>query len=71
LKKILVIRFSSLGDVLLASSVLQPLYERSFSIDFLTLKPFNQLFEKDYRIDKVLAFEKKRVKNYKRFKKTS
>ncbi|MDQ7056061.1 MAG: hypothetical protein Q9M89_06180 [Persephonella sp.] len=57
--KVLVIRLSSLGDVILSSVVLTPLYEKGFEIDFLTLKPFHQLFWKDYRINKVIHADKK------------
>ncbi len=53
MKKILVIRFSSLGDVILASSVIKPLYERGFHIDFLTLKPFDQMFRYDIRVNSI------------------
>ena len=61
--RILVIRFSSLGDVILASSILNPLYESGYAVDFLTLKPFASLFEKDYRINKVVAPEKENLKS--------
>ncbi len=62
-KKILVIRLSSLGDVILSSVVLDPLYKNGFEIDFLTFKPFDQLFKYDYRIKNVIAVEKKDLKS--------
>ena len=68
MKKVLVIRFSSLGDVILASSIIQPLYKRGFSIDFLTFNPFDQLFLKDYRLNKIISLEKKQLKSLKDIK---
>jgi ADP-heptose:LPS heptosyltransferase len=68
LKKVLVIRFSSLGDVILASCVLQPLYEKGYKIDFLTFKPFDQLFVHDFRVRKVISLEKKHLKSLKDIK---
>ncbi len=64
-KKILIIRLSSLGDVILSSVVLDPLYENGFEIDFLTFKPFDQLFKYDYRIKNLIAVEKKDLKSIK------
>ncbi len=64
-KKILVIRFSSLGDVILSSVVLEPLYENGFEVDFLTFKPFDQIFKYDYRIKNLIALEKKDLKSIK------
>ncbi len=64
-KKILVIRFSSLGDVILSSVVLEPLYENEFEVDFLTFKPFDQIFKYDYRIKNLIALEKKDLKSIK------
>ena len=61
--KILVIRFSSLGDVLLATSVIKPLHENGITIDFLTFTPFDQLFEKDSRVKNVIKINKKDLKN--------
>nr|WP_207145110.1 glycosyltransferase family 9 protein [Persephonella atlantica] len=57
----MVIRLSSLGDVILSSAVLNPLYTQGFEIDFLTLKPFHQLFESDYRINSVIYADKKEL----------
>ena len=71
MKRVLIIRFSSLGDVILASSVIEPLYERGFSIDFLTFKPFNEIFLEDYRLNAVLSVEKENLKSLKDIKKFS
>ncbi|WP_457621403.1 glycosyltransferase family 9 protein [Persephonella sp.] len=62
MKRILVIRFSSLGDVILSTSILKPMYEAGYDVDFLTFKPFDQIFTNDYRINKVLSPEKKDLK---------
>jgi len=62
LKKVLLIRFSSLGDVILSTSVLRPLYEAGYTVDFLTFKPFDQIFKKDYRVKDVLSPEKRELK---------
>jgi ADP-heptose:LPS heptosyltransferase len=42
---------------------LQPLYEKGFEIDFLTFKPFSDVFSKDYRIKNLIAVEKKQMKS--------
>ena len=63
--KILIIRFSSLGDVILTSAVLDPLYEKGYKVDFLTFKPFDELFKYDYRINKIIAPEKTQLKSIK------
>ncbi|WP_457641754.1 glycosyltransferase family 9 protein [Persephonella sp.] len=65
MKKVLVIRFSSLGDVILSSAVLNPLYKKGYSVDFLTFKPFDQLFSKDYRINRVIPANRKDLKGFK------
>jgi ADP-heptose:LPS heptosyltransferase len=58
-----VIRLSSLGDVILSSVVLDPLYEKGCNVDFLTFKPFSDVFEKDYRIKNLIAVDKSRLKS--------
>ncbi|NPA12589.1 MAG: glycosyltransferase family 9 protein [Aquificae bacterium] len=65
MKRILVIRFSSLGDVALASSVLTPLYDGGYTIDFLTFKQFAPLFHKDYRVNRIISPEKEELKSIK------
>lgn len=52
-----------MGDTILASSVIQPLWEAGFSVDFLTFKPFDQIFEKDYRLSRVIVVEKHQLKS--------
>ncbi|RUM59702.1 MAG: glycosyl transferase, partial [Persephonella sp.] len=68
MKKTLVIRFSSLGDVILATSVIEPLYRKKYKVDFLTFKPFDQLFINDYRLNRVIALDKKDLKSVKQIK---
>jgi ADP-heptose:LPS heptosyltransferase len=62
MKKVLVIRFSSLGDIVLSSVVLNPLYKNDFQIDFLLLGNFAPLFEKDFRINKLIKINKQILK---------
>lgn len=57
------IRFSSLGDVILSSVVLEPLYEKGYHIDFLTFEPFSDVFEKDYRIKNLITAHKSNLKS--------
>ena len=66
--KVLICRFSSLGDVILASSLLNPLYEKGITVDFLTFKPFGDLYRKDYRLNRVIEIDKKDLKSLKDIK---
>ena len=66
--KVGIIRFSSLGDVILASAVLEPLYKEGAEITFITFKPYDELFGYDYRIKEVLAVEKKQLSTLKEIK---
>ncbi|MEO2069235.1 MAG: glycosyltransferase family 9 protein [Desulfurobacteriaceae bacterium] len=61
--KILIVRLSSLGDVILTSSVLSPLRKEGIEIDFLTLKPFGEIFRFDKRLRKVFEVEKETFKS--------
>ncbi|ADY72894.1 glycosyl transferase family 9 [Desulfurobacterium thermolithotrophum DSM 11699] len=69
--RILIIRFSSLGDVILVSSVFNSLREKGIEIDLLTYKPFGEVFKGDYRVNKVIEVEKRKYKNLKSLKKLS
>ncbi|MCX7760746.1 MAG: glycosyltransferase family 9 protein [Hydrogenothermaceae bacterium] len=42
---------------------MQPLYERGYTVDFLTFKPFDTLFVGDFRVNKVIGLDKKDVKS--------
>ena len=50
MKKALIVRLSSLGDVALTSVVIDPLIERGYKPFILTFKPYDRLFEDDWRI---------------------
>ncbi len=60
-KKVLLIRFSSLGDVVLTSALFEPLFKRNFEIHLLTYKPYDQLFGEDKRV-KTLGVSKEELK---------
>jgi len=57
--RILVIRFSSLGDIILTTPLLDTLKQnyRNSEIFFLTKQKYQGLFESDPRIDSVIYFE--------------
>ncbi len=59
--KVAIVRFSSLGDVILASAVLDPLYKAGANTTFITFKPYDELFKNDYRLENVIALEKKHL----------
>ncbi len=61
LKKILIIRFSSIGDIVLTSPVIRCLKEQlpDCEIHYLTKKDFSPLIEANPSIDKVFHIEKK------------
>jgi len=69
LKKVLVVRLSSLGDVILASSVIDPLCAKGYNIDFLTFKPFGELFTQDPRINNIYQIDKKELSGISNIKK--
>ncbi len=52
-KKALILRFSSLGDVVLTSVLFEPLIERGFSPHLLTFKPYDELFVDDERVEVI------------------
>lgn len=55
-EKVLVIRYSSLGDVVLAASVVEPLQRSGYAVSFVTKKAFAPLLEK--RVDELYLYEK-------------
>lgn len=65
MKRVLVIRLSSLGDVILSTAVIQPLWEKGYKVDFLTFKPFDEIFKNDYRLNKVFGIEREKLKSLK------
>lgn len=52
-KKALVIRLSSLGDVVLASCVIDPLLQMGYKPYFLTFEPYGELFADDSRLSVI------------------
>ncbi len=60
MKKALIIRLSSLGDVVLSSVLIDPLIEAGYKPFLLTYKPYHQLFEDDGRLS-VIATTKDKV----------
>ena len=41
------------------------MYQSGYQVDFLTFKPFSQIFEKDYRIKNLIAADKSQLKSFK------
>lgn len=58
-KRVMVIRLSSLGDVVLATSVLSPLQEAGYEVSFVTKSTFSSLFAHHPQIKEVYSFDKK------------
>ncbi len=56
--KVLLIRLSALGDVILATSVFDPLKSVGADIDFVTDSSFSELFEDDPRIRRLFTVKK-------------
>jgi len=50
MKKALIVRLSSLGDVVLTSVLIDPLLKSGYKPYLLTFKPYDTLFEDDWRI---------------------
>ncbi|MEO2065396.1 MAG: glycosyl transferase family 9, partial [Desulfurobacteriaceae bacterium] len=65
----LIIRLSSLGDVILVSSVLPALKKRGWEVELLTFKPFGELFKNQPFLKRVIEVEKKELTGLKRIKK--
>ncbi len=60
-KKVLLIRFSSLGDVVLTSALIEPLYRNNYEVELLTYRPYGELFKEDKRL-KVIQISKGELK---------
>lgn len=43
--------------------MVQPLWQAGYRIDFLTFKPFDELFQKDYRLNKVIVADRHRLRS--------
>lgn len=61
--KVLLVRLSSLGDVILVSSVLSPLKKRGIDVDLLTYRPFGNIFKGDERLRNVIEIDRESLKN--------
>ncbi len=61
--RLLLIRFSSLGDVILTSSLLSPLWEKGISVDLLTFKPYGEVFKGDKRLRNVFQIERETLRS--------
>ena len=61
MKKILVIRMSAIGDIVLATSFLESVKQKypDSEIHFLIKKEFSDLVKKHPIIDKLISFDKK------------
>ncbi|MFN3599400.1 MAG: glycosyltransferase family 9 protein [Aquificaceae bacterium] len=59
-KRALIVRLSSLGDVVLTSCLIDPLIEKGYKPYLLTFKPFGEVFLEDPRI-KVIQVEKDKL----------
>jgi ADP-heptose:LPS heptosyltransferase len=57
LKKVLVIRFSSIGDIILTSPVLRNLSKNGFEVHFITKKNFISLVDENPYIHKIWTYE--------------
>jgi len=66
--KVAVIRFSSLGDIILTTAVVEALYDNNIKASFITLDNFKILFEEDYRLEKVISVKKDKLKTIKDIK---
>ena len=53
MKKALIVRLSSLGDVVLSSVLIEPLVKAGYKPFLLTFKPYHTLFEDDWRINAI------------------
>lgn len=71
MKKILVIRFSSIGDIVLTTPVVRCLKNQLEDIELhvLTKKKFSNLFKKNIYVDKVFEFDNSLKDNIKELKK--
>jgi ADP-heptose:LPS heptosyltransferase len=64
-RKVLLIRFSSLGDVVLTSSLIEPLIRSGYGVDILTYRPYGGLFAEDERVSVLETSREEIRKNFK------
>ena len=58
-EKILIIRFSSLGDVILVHPVIKKLSNSNYIVHLLTLKEYSEIFKFNPFLNKIITFDKK------------
>ncbi|HID80017.1 MAG TPA: lipopolysaccharide heptosyltransferase family protein [Aquifex aeolicus] len=65
-RKVLLIRFSSLGDVVLTSCLIEPFIKNGYKPILLTYRPYGELFSQDNRIG-VIEVDKNTFRSIKKF----
>ncbi len=53
--KVLLIRLGQLGDVVLTTGAIEALHRKGIEVHFLTRKPFDEVFQDDYRVKRVFV----------------
>ena len=61
-KKVLVIRFSAIGDVVLTSPIIRALKSAGFQVDYVVKKKFKNAIENNQNIDKLFTLEQEDLK---------
>tara|TARA_B100001059_G_scaffold160939_1_gene160472 strand:- start:751 stop:1746 length:996 start_codon:yes stop_codon:yes gene_type:complete len=56
-KKVLVIRFSSIGDIVLTSPIIRALRSSGFQVDYVVKKKFKNAIENNQNVDKLFTLE--------------
>ena len=65
-KKCLIVRFSSIGDIILSSSLIEYLkkHQTSCKIDFMTLTKYSPILEGNLGINRIIEIKNNHSKNY-------
>ena len=61
-KKVLVIRFSAIGDVVLTSPIIRALKLAGFQVDYVVKEKFKNAIENNQNIDKLFTLEQEALK---------
>ncbi len=56
-KKVLVIRFSSIGDIVLTSPIVRALKSSGFQVDYVVKRKFKNAIENNQNVDKIFTLE--------------
>ncbi|MFN7065151.1 MAG: glycosyltransferase family 9 protein [Aquificaceae bacterium] len=67
-KKALIVRLSSLGDVVLTSCLIDPLLQKGYKPYLLTFKPYGDVFLEDPRLEVIQVEKKELYKDLQRLK---